>query len=78
MKHILLGTVYDILSKVFYVWLKFVLSLLQFEEGDVEDSPIISSEMVLGYLRTTNFIDLNNVTITAQRKQDAVNDVSSL
>ena len=78
MKHILLGTVYDILSKVFYVWLKFVLSLLQFEEGDVEDSPIISSEMVLGYLRTANFIDVDNVTITAQRKQDAVNDVSSL
>jgi len=56
----------------------YIICVIQFEKGDVEDSPIISSEMVLGYLRTANFIDVDNVTITAQRKQDAVNDVSSL
>lgn len=71
---------------LFITWLSEVddngclifLSNLQMEKGDNEEEPIIRGSSVLRFLKVKHFINVDDVTVSPTKKQNAVANVSVL
>lgn len=54
------------------------LSNLQMEKGDNEEEPVIRNSEVLSFLKVKHFINVDDVTASPTKKENAVANVSVL